>query len=1159
MDSAQATIWTEGKTDWKHLKKASERLRLNLQLSFHEAEEGDQGAEALLRKCKIFAETPQPISMIFVFDHDDDSIVRQVSDTSTGYKNWGNNVFSFAIPIPSHRVGYDNVCIEYYYSDDEIRTEDKHGRRLFLTSEFNELSGTCTHDPTIHLGNVNKLKGVTAANRAKIIDSQVFRGDTNIALSKSDFSDYVYSDVHPFSAFSVQQFTKIFDIISAIMTAARPRISLVFPDLREVPNNLQGDRSLSESISIIFEMMVNVLEIAMYIFTASTIRSYENLIVSEPRESAKKVRPIKKIITERFTSPSFATLTELTRHCFHLITEGAPDELLKMKECLANDFLLGAIGDALNDLEMIYSPHPTRGPLISRAQLRRRLFEYVIREISVYGNKVEFLRTDIDHLQPDLQLRIDTWQNALQILVDAVHPILSQEFVLESIEQVDTTNRNYQVSVRSYRNGIASTAQRIISFEELEEYEGNASFLLMKSSGAQVSLHVFPFLVIKDDKLYYYKRTRAVGYEYYSRSDRSVYVVQTKRKFSQAVFKVGGRGGQQALFWTEVLPTVSDKSGIKANIPTEGPVEFVGRRRQIAKIRREIIEIPNQNGIIYGVGGVGKTALMTEVSRELFDEEDQEDVLFDNIIWVSAKSTYFNPLVDVVETGKRHFESLDNVVSTVLDFFEYEDLDGYTSEDKKALLLELLADHRVLLVLDNYESISATEREAIIKFLEVEVKHALRRKPENFKVMITSREQIPCGLHQIGLSGLDLRESKQLMASLYKQYQSGKSEELSDDQKVMLHKATGGIPIIIKHCFGQIYEFSRPFDSVVTSFARVTTKKVVEFSFEEILKLLRVDPYQLEIILLLDLINCPLMIRHIAEILGRSESEIETKIPSLVNFQCVKRVNQGREEKYGINEEIRLLTRRLAQENSQLIQEIRKKVMSNFTIEKRMDYTTEEVGILRIFDNYLSEKQYLEAERFISDQLKEKPHSILLKYHYARYLKEEKGDIEQAIDILEGIREVGSNHPSILRRLISCYTSLEIPNYTRASTYIAQLESGALDDETLKREIGEFYVRWSISIKMNREISFDPLDEILRQQKYKELADRALSWLSQIKIKTHEVYYLLAHSHFNKWDYDDASKMIEKAISLSKGEPRFRPAYTYLRNLIFTQREKHSD
>jgi predicted transcriptional regulator len=98
---------------------------------------------------------------------------------------------------------------------------------------------------------------------------------------------------------------------------------------------------------------------------------------------------------------------------------------------------------------------------------------------------------------------------------------------------------------------------------------------------------------------------------------------------------------------------------------------------------------------------------------------------------------------------------------------------------------------------------------------------------------------------------------------------------------------------------------------VVTAISLTEANKVVEFSFEEIFKLVREDHCQLEIILLLELINCPLLVRQIAEILDRQEAEIETKIPALSSFQCVKRSYYGLEEKYEINPEVRLFTRRL--------------------------------------------------------------------------------------------------------------------------------------------------------------------------------------------------------------------------------------------------------
>lgn len=191
-------------------------------------------------------------------------------------------------------------------------------------------------------------------------------------------------------------------------------------------------------------------------------------------------------------------------------------------------------------------------------------------------------------------------------------------------------------------------------------------------------------------------------------------------------------------------------------------------------------------------------------------------------------------------------------------------------------------------------------------------------------------------------------------------------------------------------------------------------------------------------------------------------------------------------------------------------------------------------------------------------ELEETPQSILLKFHYAKYLKEQKRGVEKAIEKLEEITELGGDHPSVLRLLVSCYMSLDIPNYDRASVYVQQLESLPLDDESLKLQLAEFYIRWSILVKMSRDINPDPIKEMLRQQRYKALADKGLSILTQVKNRTHEVHYLLAQGYFNKWDYENALRMIRKAIRLCKEDPRYHSPYIYLRNLILRQQTKYS-
>ena len=217
IDNADAEIWTEGQTDVLHMKKAIQVLNFSGKIFFKE-DQKDQGDVALLKKCQIFAEKYQAKPMIFIFDRDNRNLIKQITDKEGNYKNWGNNVFSFAIPIPSHRKGYKNICIELYYKDDELRTVDGSGHRLFLTSEFNKNSGKLKSDPSIHIDNIGKLKGFAENKTAKIVASNVFDvKNKNIALSKMQFARYILSNTRPFNSFGFGEFEKIFEIISNII------------------------------------------------------------------------------------------------------------------------------------------------------------------------------------------------------------------------------------------------------------------------------------------------------------------------------------------------------------------------------------------------------------------------------------------------------------------------------------------------------------------------------------------------------------------------------------------------------------------------------------------------------------------------------------------------------------------------------------------------------------------------------------------------------------------------------------------------------------------------------------------------------------------------------------------------------------------------------
>ena len=317
---AEAIIWTEGKTDWQHLKRAFQALAGTTKVAFKELEH-DFGDDQLYKHCSSFALEAQPRPTIFMFDRDRDEIIRKVEDPATGYKSWGNNVYSFAIPIPTHRAAESCACIESYYTDEELRTLDEEGRRLFLSTEFNPTSGRHRTDSRLSMGNRGKLPAEGRGAIMKIVDSEVFDEQSrNVALSKADFAGNVLTGNGNFGTFDFEAFRSIVSVIDNIVEQGRKKIDLPFGDFTEFLASLE-ELDNQEKFAAIVRAAIRACKLSVMIFIAATLRQYEQRIVDASSAEAKKVRPIKQILAQSFGNPSLTTSQKLARHCYHLVDE----------------------------------------------------------------------------------------------------------------------------------------------------------------------------------------------------------------------------------------------------------------------------------------------------------------------------------------------------------------------------------------------------------------------------------------------------------------------------------------------------------------------------------------------------------------------------------------------------------------------------------------------------------------------------------------------------------------------------------------------------------------------------------------------------------------------------------------------------------------------
>jgi hypothetical protein len=1142
---ADAVIWTEGKTDTQYLSRAQVALRF--QHNIHFPVSSDMGDDQLFKQCIALSKAPQSQPTIFIFDRDNAEMVSKVSDGEKSYKSWGNNVFSFAIPMPDHRSVDSGACLELYFNDSDLRIANAEGRRLFLSSEFNHASGRHLSDSTLSAGHKGRLSPGNA--KLKILDTEVYdAGHKNVALSKAEFATLIAKADGVFGAVDFHQFSKIFSIVEQIVRTKS--IDLLFGGMDSFVVQISKLPRLEKLASII-EASIRLCKLSSMIFAGLTIRYYDPLNVDKPEIDQKKLRPVRQTIIENFASPSLSTLVRTARNCYHLVDDQAPDLLQNLRSMMAENPILDSIGDLLDDIERIVPPDGRRGRTIVKRNIKKPLLEYVFPEFAKYEARIAEIRNS----ESDVLDSADdsTWVRALTMLVTLLAPLRGLSFRVGNIVRLQADSDKFIVQLTSYRNGQAVTQEvhrdyADLSGDRLDTYEISAS---AKEDDAW--LDIFPFVTIKDGEVYFYTRTRAVGYQYIPAFGPSVNVVPTKRRFSHAALDGTIAADRQMLFWTRVAPAVSG-AGVRANIPPHDPTDFVGRKQQIATIMDEVIQIPNENGLLHGPGGVGKTALLIELSRKLFEEGLPANAPFRNIIWVSAKRDYYDPTLDVIEEGSQQFKTLDQIFLAILEFHGFEEPDQYTRDEQKWLIFELFEEQKTLLILDNFETISQSAQEEIVRFFGTELKRYLIHKPDNSKVLLTSREVVPSGFHQVQLKGLDKRESISLMQLLYQPYAQSGQAQLADAQRNHLYEATKGIPLLMKHCYGQVFEYNMPLDGVVKNLV-VAGNKVVEFSFAEIFKILKEDELRRKIIVLLEVINRPVLIRQMADILKVEQSSIESRVGNLMNFQCIVRSTSETDDKYSINPDVRLLAARLVHDSIDLTDTIRHDI-AKLSGEKRIDYNQEELNAIVVFQQYLANGHLAQAEDFIRDLLKKRPDSIFFNLHYSKYLKEQKRQPAEAIVRLQRIRKSSSNDPEVLRLLMMYNTAIEPPNFDEAHVFAKELEKYPLNEEGIMLDIAEFYTEWATTLKL--KIELDPIKEMLRQQKYKELSDHAVLLLQERGIKlSHRRSYLLAQCMFNKWEYGAAKTNIDKAIEALPSNSYLANSYERLRAEIIKKARQY--
>lgn len=213
-------VISEGKTDWKHFKaalnhfkKLGEYTDLDVEILEYDFDFGDSKLHTLLNQYKMF---PHRYKVIGIFDCDEDN--GKKIHKAGGIREYGNNVWGMSIPIPEFRsYNTEGISIEFLYKDDVIKCADVDGRRLYVTSEFNE-NGRLKTNP--HIGVVNiydVIKNLLPSQEKVLADGVIDINGNSLALSKEQFAKNILYKNDGFENVDFEGFRAVFDRLMDIL------------------------------------------------------------------------------------------------------------------------------------------------------------------------------------------------------------------------------------------------------------------------------------------------------------------------------------------------------------------------------------------------------------------------------------------------------------------------------------------------------------------------------------------------------------------------------------------------------------------------------------------------------------------------------------------------------------------------------------------------------------------------------------------------------------------------------------------------------------------------------------------------------------------------------------------------------------------------------
>lgn len=226
--------------------------------------------------------------------------------------------------------------------------------------------------------------------------------------------------------------------------------------------------------------------------------------------------------------------------------------------------------------------------------------------------------------------------------------------------------------------------------------------------------------------------------------------------------------------------------------------------------------------VVYGFGGVGKTALILEFIRQIHRKilSDSLRVKFDFLLFFSNKEEELtatdsngdltiNPLRCDVQT-------FNNLKANILSYLEIEMIKDAMSKYNRGGII----------VIDNFETFSKKDKKEIMEFI--------RRSPRNIQYILTSRNEEQCE-EKINLKGFNEDNKGIEFIQKYSDLMDFDLEHVSEDQKKQLLYESQGNTLIILLALERISSKKKSIEEILAELSTVSTENtevIAEFMYK---------------------------------------------------------------------------------------------------------------------------------------------------------------------------------------------------------------------------------------------------------------------------------------------------------------------------------------